>query len=285
MNRLPSEKRRQIIHLMVEGNTVNGIERLTGASKHTILRLLELAGTACMAHHDAAVRGVKASRVECDEIWSFNYCKRANLAAAKAAPEGAGDVWTWTAIDADSKLLVSYLLGGRDAEAAQDFMHDVADRLANRVQLSTDGHGAYLSAVIGAFGIDVDYAQLVKHYGESGNVAGPERKYSPGICTGISKRRLIGKPAKALVSTSYVEKHNQTMRQHMKRYARLTAAHSKKLQNLVHSMALYATWYNFARVNSAVRMSPAMACGLEQRLWDISDIVKLIDAAEMKAAA
>ena len=280
MNRLSSEKRRQIIHLMVEGNTVNGIERLTGASKHTILRLLELAGQACMAHHDRAVRGVKASRVECDEIWSFNYCKRAALKTAKAAPADAGDVWTWTAIDADSKLLVSYLLGNRDADAAQDFMHDVADRLANRVQLTTDGHGAYLSAVIGAFGIDVDYAQLVKHYGESGNVAGPERKYSPGICTGIAKRRLVGRPLKAFVSTSYVEKHNQTMRLHMKRYARLTAAHSKKLENLVHSMALYATWYNFARVNSAVRMSPAMAAKLETRLWDIGDIVSLIDAHE-----
>jgi hypothetical protein len=149
MNRLSSDKRRQILHLMVEGNTVNGIERLTGASKHTILRLLELAGKACMAHHDRAVRGVKASRVECDEIWSFNYCKRANLAKAKAAPDGAGDCWTWTAIDADSKLIVSYLIGGRDADAAQDFMHDVADRLANRVQLNTDGHGAYLAPLSG----------------------------------------------------------------------------------------------------------------------------------------
>jgi IS1 family transposase len=285
VNRLSSEKRRQILHLMVEGNTVNGIERLTGASKHTILRLLELAGSACMDHHDRAVRGVKASRVECDEIWSFNYCKRANLAAAKAAPEGAGDVWTWTAIDADSKLLVSYLLGSRDADAARDFMHDVADRLANRVQLSTDGHGVYLNAVLGAFGIDVDYAQLVKHYGPTPDASGPERKYSPGQCCGITKRRVLGKPIKALVSTSYVEKHNQTMRQHMKRYARLTAAHSKKLQNLVHSMALYATWYNFARINSAVRMSPAMACGLEQRLWNISDIVSLIEAHELKKLA
>jgi IS1 family transposase len=285
MNRLSSEKRRQILHLMVEGNTVNGIERLTGASKHTILRLLELAGKACMAHHDRAVRGVKAQRVECDEIWSFNYCKRANLAKAKAAPAQAGDVWTWTAIDADSKLLVSYLLGNRDAECAFDFMSDVADRLANRVQLTTDGHGAYLQAVVGAFGIDVDYAQLVKHYGSTADLAGPERKYSPGICTGITKRRLIGRPHKALVSTSYVEKHNQTMRLHMKRYARLTAAHSKKIENLVHSMALYATWYNFARTNSAVRMSPAMAAGLTDRLWDIGDIVKLVEELENEKLA
>src|SRR6478609_232846 len=164
MNRLPFEKRRQILHLMVEGNSVRGIARLVDVSPVTVLRLLEQAGDACMAHHDKAVRGVKAQRVECDEIWSFVHCKKANLAKAKAAPEGAGDAWTWTAIDADSKLIVSYLIGSRDADAAQDFMHDVADRLANRVQLTTDGHGAYLSAVLGAFGIDVDYAQLVKHH-------------------------------------------------------------------------------------------------------------------------
>ena len=284
MNRLPFEKRRQILHLLVEGNSINGIVRLTGVSKVTILRYLALAGEACMAHHDRAVRGVKASRVECDEIWSFNYCKRANLAKAKAAPEGAGDCWTWTAIDADNKLIVSYLIGSRDADAAYDFMGDVADRLANRVQLTTDGHGAYLQAVVGAFGIDVDYAQLVKHYGEAG-VVGPERKYSPGICTGISKRRLLGKPIKALVSTSYVEKHNQTMRQHMKRFARLTAAHSKKLENHVHMVALYTTWYNFARINSAVRMSPAMAARLTDRLWDVADIVNLIEEGELKIAA
>ncbi|HKQ45620.1 MAG TPA: DDE-type integrase/transposase/recombinase [Rhizomicrobium sp.] len=285
MNRLPFEKRRQILHLMVEGNGINAIERLTGASKHTVLRYLELAGEACMAHHDKAVRGVKASRVECDEIWSFNYCKKANLAKAKAAPEGAGDAWTWTAIDADSKLIVSYLIGSRDADAAQDFMHDVADRLANRVQLTTDGHGAYLSAVLGAFGIDVVYAQLVKHYGPTPDSSGPERKYSPGECCGISKRRVLGKPLKALVSTSYVEKHNQTMRQHMKRFARLTAGHSKKIDNHVHMVALYTCWYNFARMNSAVRMSPAMACGLEQRLWDIGDIVKLIEEWEVAQLA
>jgi IS1 family transposase len=280
MNRLPFEKRKQIIHLMVEGNSVRGIARLVDVSPVTVLRYLELAGAACMGHHDKAVRQVKAQRVECDEIWSFNYCKRATLKTAKAAPADAGDVWTWTAIDADSKLIVSYLIGGRDADCAYDFMGDVADRLANRVQLTTDGHGAYLQAVVGAFGIDVDYAQLVKHYGESGNAAGPERKYSPGICTGISKRRMLGQPHKALVSTSYVEKHNQTMRQHMKRFARLTAAHSKKLENHVHMVALYTCWYNFARMNSAVRMSPAMACGLESRLWDIGDIVMIIDALE-----
>jgi IS1 family transposase len=267
---------------MVEGNSIRGIARLVDVSPVTVLRYLEKAGEACMAHHDRAVRGVKASRVECDEIWSFNYCKRANLAKAKAPPEGAGDAWTWTAIVADSKLIVSYLIGGRDADAASDFMMDVADRLATRVQLTTDGHGAYLSAVAGAFGLDVDYAMLVKHYGSTADLAGPERKYSPGVCTGITKRRINGKPIKALVSTSYVEKHNQTMRQHMKRFARLTAAHSKKLINHVHMVALYTTWYNFARMNSAVRMSPAMAARLETHLWDISDIVKLIENFELQ---
>jgi IS1 family transposase len=285
MNRLTFEKRRQILHLLVECAGVNATARLTGVSKVTVLRLLELAGEACMAHHDRAVRGVKASRVECDEIWSFNYCKRANLAKAKAAPEGAGDAWTWTAIDADSKLIVSYLIGNRDADCAQDFMHDVAERLANRVQLTTDGHGVYLSAVLGAFGIDVDYAQLVKHYGPTPDLSGPERKYSPGECCGISKRRLIGKPHKGLVSTSYVEKHNQTMRQSMKRFARLTAGHSKKIDNHVAMVALYATWYNFARVNSAVRMSPAMASKLTDRLWDIGDIVKLVEEWESESVS
>lgn len=280
MNRLPFEKRRQILHLLVEGAGINAAARLTGTSKMTVLRYLELAGRACMEHHDKAVRGVKASRVECDEIWSFNYCKRANLAKAKAAPERAGDVWTWTALDADSKLVVSYLIGGRHAEAAQDFMHDVADRLANRVQLTTDGHKVYLGAVLGAFGLDVDYAMLVKHYGPTIDAVGPERKYSPGECCGISKHRMLGQPIKGLVSTSYVEKHNQTMRQHMRRFTRLTNGHSKKIDNHVHMVALYTTWYNFARINSAVRMSPAMAARLETRLWDVGDIVKLIEEWE-----
>lgn len=282
MNRLPFEKRRQIIHLMVEGNSVRGIARLVDVSPVTVLRYLALAGVACMAFHDKTVRGVKAQRVECDEIWSFNYCKRVNVETAKAAPADAGDVWTFTALDADSKLVVSYLIGARNAEAANDFMMDVADRLATRVQLTTDGFQPYLQAVTGAFGLDVDYAMLVKIYGESANTAGPERKYSPGICTGTRKRRVLGQPYKALVSTSYVEKHNQTMRQHMKRFARLTAAHSKKLINHVHMVALYTVWYNFARINSAVRMSPAMACGLTDRLWDVGEIVNLIEAFELQ---
>jgi IS1 family transposase len=279
MNRLSFEKRRQILHLMVEGNSIRGIARLVDVSPVTVLRYLELAGLACAAFHDETVRGVKARRVECDEIWSFNYCKKATLKTAKAAPEGAGDAWTWTALDADSKLIISYLVGGRDAAWAGEFMQDVADRVANRIQLTTDGHKPYLGAVEDAFGAGVDYAMLVKHYGEAGNT-GPERKYSPGICTGATKRQIEGKPDARHVSTSYVEKHNQSMRQHMRRFTRLTAAHSKKLVNHIHMVALYTVWYNFARINSAVKMSPAMAAGLSKTLMDVSDIVKLIEAHE-----
>lgn len=279
MNKLHLEKRRQILHLMVEGNSIRGIARLVDVSPVTVLRYLELAGLACAAFHDDKVRGVKARRVECDEIWSFNYCKRANLATAKAAPEGAGDCWTWTALDADSKLIISYLVGGRDAEWAGEFMQDVADRVANRIQLTTDGHKPYLGAVEDAFGADIDYAMLVKIYGET-NAKGPERKYSPGECCGTLRQRVEGNPDRRHVSTSYVEKHNQSMRQHMRRFTRLTAAHSKKLANHCHMVALYTVWYNFARINSAVKVSPAMAAGLSQTLWDVADIVKLVDAYE-----
>ena len=279
-NRLPLEKRAQILGLLVEGTSLRATSRLADVSINTVTKLLVDLGKACSEYQDKTLRGLSSHRVQVDEIWAFCYAKQRNVKEAKAAPEGAGDAWTWTAIDADSKLIVSYLIGGRDADAAQDFMHDVADRLANRVQLTTDGHGAYLSAVVGAFGIDVDYAMLVKHYGSTADLKGPERKYSPGECCGITKRKMIGKPIKAFVSTSYVEKHNQTMRQHMKRFCRLTAGHSKKIDNHVHMVALYTCWYNFARINSAVRMSPAMACGLSQTLWDVGDIVKLIEEAE-----
>jgi IS1 family transposase len=280
MNRLPFEKRRQILHLMVEGNSVRGIARLVDVSPVTVLRQLELAGKACAAFHDEKVRGVKAKRVECDEIWSFNYCKRATLPKAKAAPEDAGDVWTWTALDRDSKLIISYLVGGRDAGYAAEFMQDVADRVSNRIQLTTDGHAAYLEAVDGAFGLDVDYAMLIKHYGETPD-AGPEKKYSPGVCTGVTGKRITGRPNANYVSTSFVEKHNQSMRQHMRRFTRLTAAHSKKLANHIHMVALYTVWYNWVRINSAVKMAPAMAAGLADRLWEMDDLTKLVEAYEL----
>jgi IS1 family transposase len=284
MNRLPTEKRRQILHLLVEGNSIRGTARLVDISPVTVLRYLELAGAACAAFHDQNVRGLKTRRAECDEIWSFNYCKRVKVATAKAAPADAGDCWTWTALDRDSKLIISYLVGGRDAAYANEFMLDVASRVANRIQLTTDGHAAYLEAVDGAFGLDVDYAQLIKSYGETTDV-GPERKYSPGVCTGIKKRDVMGEPDVNSISTSFVEKHNQSMRQHMRRFTRLTAAHSKKLANHIHMVALYTVWYNYARINSAVKMAPAMAAGLSKTLWDMADIVRLVDEFEEQKAA
>ena len=280
MNKLPRDKRRLILHLMVEGNSVRGIARLADVSPVTVLRYLELAGAACAEHHDKTVRGVKAQRIEADEIWSFNYCKDAALKTAKAAPQNAGSIWTWTAIDRDSKLIVSYLVGGRDASWAKEFMHDVASRVANKIQLTTDGHTAYLKAVNEAFGpFTVDYAQLIKHYGPSPDV-GPERKYSPGVCVGTYGLRVRGNPDPESVSTSFVETHNQKMRLHMRRFTRLTPAHSKKFENHCHMVALYTTFYNFARINSAVRMTPAMEARLSDHVWDIGEIVTLIDTFE-----
>jgi IS1 family transposase len=279
MNRLPFEKRRQIIHMLVEGNTVRGIARRVDVSPVTVLRQLELAGMACAQFHDEKVRGVPSKRVQCDEIWSFNYCKKITLKTAKAAPEGAGDVWTWTAIDADSKLIVSYLVGNRDRECARDFMDDLGDRLANRVQLTTDGFSAYRNAVDMTFGNNVDFAQLIKLYSATPDV-GPAKKYSPGICTGTRKVPVYGLPDRAHVSTSYVESHNQKMRQNMRRFTRLTAGHSKKFANHVHMVSLYTVWFNFVKVSTTTKVSPAMASGIETRLWDMTDLAKLVESHE-----
>ena len=249
-------------------------------SKNTVVKLLVDAGQACAAYHDAHVRHVKAKRVQCDEIWAFCYAKEKNVAAAKKAPEGAGGVWTWTALDADSKLIVSYLVGGRDAEYALAFMDDLRSRLATRVQLTTDGHRAYLDAVEGAFGADVDYAQLVKLYG-----AAPEAmkgRYSPAECIGIKKARVEGSPDPRHVSTSYVERQNLTMRMAMRRFTRLTNGFSKKVENHAHMVALHFMYYNFVMIQRKLRVTPAMAAGVTDRLWEIEDIVKLLEAAETK---
>ena len=259
---------------------MRSISRVTGVSIDTVTKLLVDAGTACAAYHDDAVRNVRASRVQCDELWAFCYAKQKNVARAKAPPLGAGDVWTWTAIEADSKLLVGWKVGDRTAETAIEFMDDLRARLANRVQLTTDGHRAYLEAVEGAFGDDVDYAQLIKLYGESSDA---EKRYSPATCIGTRKRRVTGDPDAAAVSTSYVERHNLTMRMAMRRYTRLTNAFSKKLDNVLHSAALYAVWYNFVRIHKSLRMTPAMAAGVTDTLRDMEWIVGLIDARAPKA--
>lgn len=279
MNRLPVEKRVQILNMMVEGSSMRAISRVCDVSINTVTKLLIDAGLVCARFHDENVRNVKAQQIQCDEIWSFCYAKAKNVAKAKAAPERAGDVWTWTALDRDSKMIVSYLVGGRDSEYANAFMQDVADRLANRVQLTTDGHRAYLNAVEGAFGADVDYAQLIKIYGEAPDA---EKRYSPADCIGARKEAVTGKPDKAMISTSHVERQNLSMRMHMRRFTRLTNAHSKKFENHCHMISLYTVWYNFVRMHKTVKMSPAMAAGVSDTLWEMSDIVKLIDDAAPK---
>jgi len=276
MNRLPTKKRVQILSMLVEGSSMRSISRVVGVSINTVTKLLVDAGEACTAYHHEHVRDVRAARVQCDEIWSFCYAKQKNVATARAAPEEAGDVWTWTALDADSKLIVSYLVGGRDSEYAIEFMDDVAKRLANRVQLTTDGHKAYLEAVEGAFGSDIDYAQLVKLYGSAPeNMKG---RYSLAECTGTRKRRVEGNPAKEDVSTSYVERQNLTMRMSMRRFTRLTNAFSKKIDNHIHMLSLYFVHYNFCRQHKSLKgLSPAMAAGVSDTLHDMEWIVGLID--------
>ena len=275
MNKLPLEKRVQILSMLCEGSSMRSISRVIGVSFNTVDKLLQDAGAACVAFHDETVRGVQAQRVQCDEIWSFCYAKAKNLPSAKNAPFGAGDIWTWTALDADSKLIVSWLVGGRDAEYANEFMQDVASRLADRVQLTTDGHYAYLNAVEGAFGADVDFAQLVKLYGQAPDA---EKRYSPPVCVGAKKETFNGRPAKRHISTSYVERQTLTMRMSMRRFTRLTNAFSKRIINHYHALALYFVWYNFVRIHTSLRVTPAMAAGVTDKLWEMEDIVALIDA-------
>jgi len=277
MNKLRVAKRAQILSMLCEGMSMRAITRTTGVSLNTVTKLLIDAGKACWAYHDEHVRNVKATRVQCDEIWAFCYSKAKNVAAAKAAPDGAGDVWTWTAIEASHKMIVSFMVGGRDGEYALAFMDDLRSRLANRVQLTTDGHNAYLRAVEEAFD-DVDYAQLVKIYGASPESA--KGRYSPAECTGAKKVRILGKPDLDHVSTSYVERSNLSIRMHQRRFTRLTNAHSKKFENHAWAVALHVTFYNFTRIHSTIRMSPAMAAGVSNRLWGMTDIVALIDARE-----
>jgi IS1 family transposase len=266
---------------------VPSIERIVGCSINTVDKLLHDAGEVALAYHDEHVRGVTSQRVQCDEIWSFVHAKQKNAPRSKRASDPTiGDCWTWTAIDADSKLLISYLVGGRDAEFALMLMDDLRGRLANRVQLTTDGHKAYLQAVEEAFGADVDYAMLVKLYGAGGattdDAAG--RRYSPAECVGFRKEKITGNPDPKHVSTSYTERANLTMRMSMRRFTRLTNAFSKKLENHAHMVALYALWYNFVRVHKTLRVSPAMAAGIETRLWSMEDVVAMIDEQAERSA-
>jgi IS1 family transposase len=279
MNKLPLAKRVQILSMLVEGSSMRSISRVADVSINTVSKMLIDAGRACAAFHDENVRGVKASRVQVDEIWSFTYAKAKNVPTAKAAPDGAGDTWTWTAIEADSKLLISWLVGARDGEYALAFIDDLRQRVTNRVQLTSDGHKAYLEAVEEAFGDDVDYAVLQKLYG---TVPEAQKRYSPAQCIGIRRQDITGTPDSKHVSTSYVERQNLTMRMQIRRFTRLTNAFSKKFENHVHMVALYTVWYNFVRVHKTLRMTPAMAAGLTDTLHGMEWIAELVEAAAPK---
>lgn len=273
MNTLPLEKRVQIITLLVEGSSLRSISRICDVSINTVSKLLVEVGIACWEFHDSHVVNVSSQRIQCDEIWSFVYSKEKNK------PEGienAGDIWTWVAIDADSKLVVSWNVGNRDADSANTFMQDVADRVSGYVQLTTDGHHAYLQAVGEAFGDNIDYAMLVKLYGKEGEGKTAEKKYSPAKFTGSKKTIISGNPDEEHISTSYVERQNLTMRMHMRRFTRLTNAFSKKIENHCYAIALHFVYYNFVKQHKTLRITPAMAAGLTKRFMSIEDIARLV---------
>ncbi|HEY6768117.1 MAG TPA: IS1 family transposase [Candidatus Sulfotelmatobacter sp.] len=280
MNQLGTTKRSQIIAALVEGNSINATCRMLGVGKHTVLRLLEDAGCACAAYHDVMVRGLQVKRVQCDEIWAFVYGKDKNM-TMEQVQAGLGSVWTWTAIDADTKLIISYTLGDRGAGTAFAFMKDVASRIDNRIQLTTDGHRVYAEAVENAFGSDIDYAMLVKIYGASGE--NPESRYSPATCIGCRTGVLAGKPDPKHISTSFVERSNLSMRMGMRRFTRLTNGHSKKVENHGHQVALYFFHYNFCRVHSTLRVTPAMEAGLTDHVWTLDELCALLPTKKPNA--
>jgi IS1 family transposase len=277
MNKLPNEKRAQVLQMMAEGLALRAIVRLTGVSRTTLQKLLEDAGQAFSEYQDRVLMNLPCRHVQVDEAWAFCYAKQKNVPTAKKAPEGAGDIWTWVGLDADTKLAASFYVGGRDSEAAEIFINDLAKRLANRVQLTSDGHRPYLQAIEGAFGADIDYAMLVKVYGEA-----PEgqRRYSPAVCTGAHKHRIEGKPDPKHVSTSFVERQNLSMRMGNRRMTRLTNGFSKKAENHSHMMAIYFMHYNFVRLHQTLKITPAMAAGVTKRLWEIGDIIDVLEAWE-----
>ena len=274
MNKLPLEKRVQILTMLVEGSSMRSVSRVCGVSINTVTKLLVDAGTACAAFHDEKVRNVAAKAIQCDEIWSFSYAKNKNVKFAKSPAEGAGDVWTWTAIDAHSKLIVSWHVGDRSQHTGISFIGDLKARLANRVQLTTDGHKAYLTAVE-VVDFDADYAMLNKIFAT--DYAGPGR-YSPPKCIGAIKNPIMGNPDPALVNTSFAERQNLTMRMAMRRFTRLTNAFSKKFENHCHALGLYFFWYNWVRNHKTLGVTPAMAAGLIQTPLKFTDLLTAMDA-------
>ena len=274
MNKLTQAKRVQIIAALVEGNSIRATCRMTGVAKGTVLRLVVDLGKACAAYQDRTLRNLTCKKVQCDEIWSFCYAKEKNIPEEMKGKLGVGDVWTWTAIDADTKLIASYLVGDRTAIYARKFVDDLASRLAHRVQLTTDGYKAYLTAVENAFGMDVDYAMLDKIY----NAPPTDRttRYSPADCCGTRKLKVKGNPDMAQVSTSFVERQNLTMRMSMRRMTRLTNGFSKKIENQGHAVALHFMHYNFARIHQTLRVTPAMEAGIADHVWSLDEIANLV---------
>lgn len=277
MNKLSTEKRAVVLASLVEGNSIRATIRMTGVAKNTVVKLLIDTGTVCADYQNRVLRNLTCKKIQAEEVWSFCYAKQKNVPEDKKGQFGFGDVWTWVAMDAEAKLVVSWLVGHRNAEWAKAFMKDVASRLANRIQLTTDGHHTYFEAVDEPFGADVDYAMLVKMYGKE---SPGEAQYSPPKCTGTQRRIINGKPDRKDVPTSMVERQNLTMRMSMRRFTRLTNAFSKKIENLKHAVALHFMYYNFVRQHQTLRVSPAMAAGVTEHLWDIKDIVKLIEEKE-----
>jgi IS1 family transposase len=272
MNRLSVPARAAILGMLVEGNSLQSCSRLADVSINTVTKLLVDLGASCEKFHDQRVRNVRVRRLQADEIWCFIGAKAKNVTPEKKA-EGWGDVWTWTGLDADTKLCVSYLVGGRDGGWAKEFMQDCANRIKGRVQITTDGHKAYLEAVEDAFGADIDYAQLQKIYGAPSDAE--MRRYSPAKCIGADMKTVSGDPDPKHVSTSYVERRNLTMRMGMRRFTRLTNGFSKKIENHAAMVAIHAVYYNFARIHKTLRITPAMAAGLSDHVWSLEEIVLL----------
>jgi len=278
MNRLSTEKRAAIVGCLVEGNSIRGTVRITGAAKNTVTRLLVDLGAACAEYQDATLRGLPCRTIECDEIWSFAYAKQKNVPEQFRGTPGYGDVWTWTALCADTKLVPSWLVGERTIEDATTFAYDLRSRLAEaRVQITTDGLAAYREAIGDAFQDGVDFAQLHKVYGVDPRLRGAERRYSPAVCTGTRKTVVLGDPDPGEISTSYVERQNLTMRMGMRRFTRLTNGFSKKVENLAHAVSLHYMHYNFARVHMTLRCTPAQAAGVDDRRWTLRNIAALLD--------
>lgn len=275
MNRLRTDQQKAVVAALCEGSSINATVRITGVSKPTILKLLRDLGAACAAHHDRTVRGLRPDYVQTYEIWAFNYCKAKPVKTAKAAPADAGDIWTWTALDSDSKLMIAYHVGQRNLDDARAFMLDLAGRITNKTQLTADGLASYFPGVTEAFGSYVNFGQLIKLFGpESGG--GPERKYSPGECCGTKKLMQIGALKPDKISTSHVERSKLSIRMCNRRFTRLTNAHSKKAENHFFAMALFFAFYNFCRVHSSLKTTPALKAGLTDHIWTLDELVGLL---------